>query len=90
MEHTHTNHGNDWYSDCKHTTYELPADAPLLALQHGVANVMYDHYYQDPSTDAWVPVQPLYTPLCLEEGMKLQDIVALAMCNFETAGKYKD
>ena len=72
------------------TTYVLPTDAPLLALQQGVANVMYDHYYQDPSTLAWVPVQPLYTPLCLEEGMKLQDIVALAMCNFETAGKYKD
>ena len=35
-------------------------------------------------------VQPLYTPLCLEEGMKLQDIIALAMCNFEAAGKYKD
>ena len=58
------------------TTYELPTDAPLLALQQGVANVMYDHYYQDPSTLAWGPVQPLYTPLCLEEGMKLQDIVA--------------
>ena len=45
------------------TTYVLPTDAPLLALQQGVANVMYDHYYQDPKTSAWVPVQPLYPAL---------------------------
>jgi hypothetical protein len=71
------------------TPRELPVLAPVKNLQLQVAVVMHDQFYQDPSTETrWI--QPPYTPLCLEEGMKLEDIVALALCNFETAGKYKD